>query len=124
MADGLQVIILGAGCSKFCDYPLATETREHFRAFAAFLEEEPRKSDSPRLLRLENQTLEVFDRETLPPAEWEAVEKSVDRALTWLSANQQLDGSYYARELPTCFVPDSACFPKQLPRRFPLPFIP
>jgi hypothetical protein len=31
---------------------------------------------------------------------------------------------YYAREHPTCFVPDSACFPKQLPRRFPLPFIP
>ena len=32
--------------------------------------------------------------------------------------------AYYAREHPTCFVPDSACFPKQLPRRFPLPFIP
>ena len=27
--------------------------------------------------------------------------------------------AYYAREHPTCFVPDSACFPKQSPRRLP-----
>ena len=27
--------------------------------------------------------------------------------------------AYYAREHPTCFVPDSACFAKQLPRRLP-----
>ena len=27
--------------------------------------------------------------------------------------------AYYAREHPTCFVPNSACFPKQLPRRLP-----
>ena len=62
MADGLKVIILGAGCSKSCGYPLAFETREHLGTFARSLEEEPRKVDSPRLLRLVNQTLEVFDR--------------------------------------------------------------
>lgn len=27
--------------------------------------------------------------------------------------------AYYAREHPMCFVPDSACFPKPLPRRLP-----
>ncbi len=32
--------------------------------------------------------------------------------------------AYYAREHPTWFVPDSACFPKQLLRQFLPPFLP
>lgn len=56
--SSLKVFVLGAGCSRDCGYPLASEIPQQLREFAAALD----STRAPRLIRCVNDTLALMSR--------------------------------------------------------------